>query len=61
MKIMNNVFHADRLRKDPHNPLPGQEQRPEDPVEVNGFPEWEVDKILASRSTVASFNTWPTG
>ena len=36
---MNNVFHADRLRKDPHNPLPGQEQPPEDPVEVNGFPE----------------------
>ena len=46
---MSNVFHADRLRKDPHNPLPGQEQPPEDPVEVNGFPEWEVDKILASR------------
>jgi hypothetical protein len=46
---MSNVFHADRLRKDPRNPLPGQEQPPEDPMEVNGFPEWEVDKILASR------------
>ena len=47
---MNNLFHADRLRKDPNNPLLGQQQEPEKPIEINGEPEWEVDQIIASRT-----------
>jgi hypothetical protein len=46
---MSNVFHADRLRKDPENPLPGQNSEPEEPILINGEPEYEIDKILASR------------
>lgn len=43
------VYHADRLRKDPRNPLPGQDlPRPSGEV-VDNEPEWEVDTILASR------------
>ena len=45
---MSNVFHADRLRK-AKAPVPGQEQKPEAPVEINGQPEWEVAQVLASR------------
>jgi hypothetical protein len=43
------VFHADRLRKDPDNPLPGQINKESDAIEVNGELEWEVEKILSSR------------
>ncbi len=43
------VFHADRLRKDPENPLPGQINEEPDAIEVNGELEWEVEKILSSR------------
>jgi hypothetical protein len=48
MKI-GNVFHADRLRRDPQNPLPGQREEPEEPIEINGEKEWTVEKILSSR------------
>jgi len=48
MKV-GNVFHADRLRKDPNNPLPGQLQEPEPPITINNEPEWTLDQILASR------------
>ena len=47
---MDNLFHADRLRKDPNNPLPGQLQEPETLIIINGEPEWTVDQILASRN-----------
>lgn len=46
---MDNVFHADRLRKDPQDPLPGQKKEPEEPIEINGEKEWTVEKILSSR------------
>jgi hypothetical protein len=43
------IFHADRLRKCPNNPLPGQEcERPAAEI-VDDEEEWEVDRILASR------------
>ena len=30
------ILHADRLRKDPSNPLPGQVNREPDAIEING-------------------------
>ena len=36
---LHPVFHADRLRKDPNNPLPGQHNNPKEPQEVDGEPE----------------------
>ena len=36
---ISNLFHADHLQKDPNNPLPGQIQEPEAPIEVNAEPE----------------------
>jgi hypothetical protein len=44
------VFHADRLRKDPDNPMPGQTNPEPDAMEVDGELEWEVEKILSSRT-----------
>ena len=46
---IHNVLHADRLRKAPMNPLEGQDQEPQPPIEVDGQQEWEVQEILASR------------
>jgi len=43
------IFHADRLRKDPGNPLPGQVNMEPDTIKVNGELEWEVGQILSSR------------
>ena len=48
MKV-HDVFHADRLRKAPMNPLPGQEETPEPPVIIEGQEEWEVKAIVAAR------------
>jgi RNase H-like domain found in reverse transcriptase/Reverse transcriptase (RNA-dependent DNA polymerase)/Integrase zinc binding domain/Chromo (CHRromatin Organisation MOdifier) domain len=45
----NNLFHADRLRKASMDPLPQQSYTPPEPEEINGEPEYEVDRILASR------------
>ena len=43
------VFHADRLRRAPEDPLPGQ-RNPEPPaLDVNDNDEFEVDHILAVR------------
>ena len=47
---MSNVFHTNRLQKDLDNPLPGQNREPEEPVLINGEPEYKIDKILASRT-----------
>ena len=44
-----NLFHADRLRKAADDPMPQQHSQPEPPEEINGEPEWEVEKVLASR------------
>jgi len=49
MKMLN-VFHANWLRKDLDNPLPGQNRELEEPVLINSEPEYEIDKILASRT-----------
>lgn len=46
---MSKVFHADRLRKDPDNPLPGQICDKPGPEIINDEEEWEVDRILSSR------------
>jgi len=47
---MLNVFYADWLRKDLDNPLLGQNRELEEPVLINSEPEYEIDKILASRT-----------
>ena len=46
---MSNVFHADRLQKDLENPLPGQNSKLEEPILINGEPEYKINKILTSR------------
>ena len=46
---MHPVFSADRLRKHPDNPIPGQKAPETPPEDVNGYPEWEVQEILTSR------------
>ena len=43
------MFSADRLRKDPENPLSGQINDPEPPELVNGEQEWEVSEIIGLR------------
>jgi Chromo (CHRromatin Organisation MOdifier) domain len=45
----NNLFHADRLRKASMDPLPQQTYSAPEPEEINGEPEYEVERILASR------------
>ena len=47
MKV-HPVFHAEKLRKDPGNPLPGQANPEPPPLELsNSDTEYEVEKILA--------------
>jgi hypothetical protein len=43
-------FTADRLRRYPNNPLPGQAAENPPGEDVAGEEEWEVEKILASRT-----------
>jgi hypothetical protein len=45
----SKLFHADRLRKAAQDPMPQQQAVPEPPTEINGEPEWDVERILASR------------
>jgi predicted aspartyl protease len=47
MKI-HDVFHADRLRK-AAEPIQGQEDPEQPPIEIDGEPEWTVQEILDSR------------
>jgi len=49
MKMLN-VFYADQLRKDLDNPLPGQNREPKEPILINSEPEYEINKILASKT-----------
>jgi hypothetical protein len=44
-----NLFHADRLRKAATDPLPQQRQEAPPPEILDGTPEWEVERVLASR------------
>ena len=46
MKI-NPVMSPDKLRKSARDPLPGQVNKPEDPVEIAGDIEYKVEEILA--------------
>ena len=43
------VFNADKLRKEPNDPLEGQVNKAPPPIEVDGEQEWEVDRILGVR------------
>jgi len=46
MKI-NPVISPDKLRKSAGDPLPGQVNKPENPVEIAGDIEYKVQEILA--------------
>ncbi len=48
MKI-NLVMSPDKLRKSAGDPLPGQVNKPEDPVEIVGDIEYKVKEILVVR------------
>ena len=46
-----DIFHADRLRRHPNNPLTGQgSEQPAGEV-IEGQEEWEVERVLASRTS----------
>ena len=45
---MNNVFHADHLRKASDDLLLEQVQKSDPLTEVNNQSEYEVDRVLAS-------------
>ena len=45
-----DVYHADRLRKYPNNPLPGQAAENPEGELVDGSMEYEVEKVLTSRT-----------
>lgn len=47
---IGNLFHADRLRKAATDPLPQQVASPPPPEEINGEAEFEVQKVLRSRT-----------
>lgn len=44
-----SVFHMDRLRKYPNDPLPGQGSENPGSEIVDGEEEWEVEKVVTSR------------
>ena len=46
---IHNVLHANRLRKTPMNPLPGQEKDPKPLITIKGQEEWKVRGIVASQ------------
>ncbi|KAI0990799.1 hypothetical protein K3495_g17388, partial [Podosphaera aphanis] len=53
LKSVHPVFHTSLLRPDPDNPIPGQSNEPNPPVEVDDSGEdlFEVDAIVGSRRT----------
>ena len=46
---INPVMSPDKLRKSAGDLLPGQVNKPQDPVEIAGDIEYEVEEILAVR------------
>lgn len=46
---IHDVFAPDVLKKDPDNPLPGQENPKPHGEAIAGEQEWEIDKILGAR------------
>lgn len=53
MKV-HPVFHAEKLRRDPNNPLLGQSNPEPAPLELqDGETEYEVQKILAVKLVYA--------
>ena len=46
---IHRTFHVSLLRKDPGNPLPGQQIEPPPLIVIEGEQEWEVEEILESR------------
>ena len=46
MKV-HPVFHAEKLRRAPEDPLPGQRNLEPPPLQVNDHDEYEVEQILA--------------
>jgi transposase InsO family protein len=46
----STIFTADRLRRYPNNPLPGQAAENPPGEDIAGQEEWEVERILASRT-----------
>ncbi|KAH8145182.1 uncharacterized protein LAJ45_10742 [Morchella importuna] len=49
------VFHVSLLSPEAGNPLPGQQQSPPPPVEIEGEEEWEVEDIVDSRKRRGAF------
>jgi hypothetical protein len=45
---VHSTFHAEKLRKDPNNPLPGQANPPPEPIQYGEEDEWEVEAVLNS-------------
>jgi hypothetical protein len=46
---INPVISPDKLRKSAEDPLSGQINKPENPVEITGNIKYKIDKILAVR------------
>jgi hypothetical protein len=46
---INPVMSPDKLRKSAEDPLPGQVNKPKDPVQIAGDLEYEVEEILVVR------------
>jgi hypothetical protein len=54
MKI-HPVFHVSLLSLEANDRLPGQQQLPPPPVEIEGEEDWEVEDILDSRKRRGRF------
>jgi hypothetical protein len=60
MKI-HPVMSPDKLRKSANDPLPGQVNKPEEPVEIAGDIEYEVEEVLAVKKQWNQLNTGLSG
>ena len=51
LKSVHPVFHTSLLRPDPNNPIPGQTNEPNPPIELDdyGADLYEIDAIVGSR------------